>query len=261
MFREGQHGSVSLAYDRSGSGEPGVVLLHGWLCDRGDMAGLHQSLAAHHEVISADLRSHGESPSTPEGHALSDLAQDVGELCAALDLGPVVLVGHSLGGAVAIEVACMYPERVSGVALVDSPWAVVPPEPSVVAAASPGAALEFDVRLANIWKARQAAGYSGEGPGTTPEAAGLAVYASLMEWPGPARLRECPVPVLGVFGDSSWMKVCDALAQFDRVEAVHVAGAGHWVQLDAPSVVSEAVQSFISTTIVGSSKRNQAVRG
>jgi 3-oxoadipate enol-lactonase len=104
---------VELAYGERGAGAPTMVLLHGF-CDRGaHLDVLAERLAAQHRVLVPDLRGHGDSPA-PEGeYTVPALAADVAALCDTQGVRAAVLVGHSLGAAVALELAAQRPDLVS----------------------------------------------------------------------------------------------------------------------------------------------------
>jgi pimeloyl-ACP methyl ester carboxylesterase len=111
---------AKLAYDDTGTGGPVFVFLHGWACDRRTWAPQVADLSKSHRCISLDFRGRGESSPTPPFDT-STAAEDVAALVRELDLGPVVLVGHSLGGLVALLVNYRYPELVVGVVMGDPP--------------------------------------------------------------------------------------------------------------------------------------------
>jgi pimeloyl-ACP methyl ester carboxylesterase len=101
---------------------PPVLILHGWL-DQGAswrrvMAGL---AAAGHPVIAPDHRGHGRTDHTPPGsyYHFPDYVDDVDALLRTLDLPPVILLGHSMGGTIATTLAALRPERLAGLILVD----------------------------------------------------------------------------------------------------------------------------------------------
>ncbi|MGC4803961.1 alpha/beta fold hydrolase [Micromonospora sp. DT233] len=104
---------ASLAYDDLGSGTP-VVLLHAGIADRRMWREQLPALAARHRVIALDLRGYGDSelPAAPFAHH-----DDVVGLLDALGLPQAALVGCSFGGAVAIDTALAYPQRVGALAL------------------------------------------------------------------------------------------------------------------------------------------------
>jgi pimeloyl-ACP methyl ester carboxylesterase len=113
------NGVVTLFHrDLGGAGKPPLVVLHGllgssrnWLTTGGD-------LAAHYHVQALDLRNHGKSP-----HGASmNYATLVADVLAWLDaqgLAKVTLMGHSMGGKVAMLLACRHPQRVERLVVVD----------------------------------------------------------------------------------------------------------------------------------------------
>ena len=104
-----------LAYDRTGSGPP-VVLLHGWPGDRTDFRDVVPRLAASAEVVVPDLRGFGESDKhdrPPAGAYSADAqARSVAGLIDELGLRRPVLAGYDVGSRVAQTVARIFPERV-----------------------------------------------------------------------------------------------------------------------------------------------------
>jgi esterase len=108
---------VELAHRRSGSGPP-VVILHGLLGSGRNWQGIAAALAPRFDVILADLRNHGASPWDPEA-GYPALVADVLALLDRLGLDRVRLVGHSMGGKVAMALALTEPERVERLVVVD----------------------------------------------------------------------------------------------------------------------------------------------
>ena len=97
---------------------PAVILIHGMFGSLSNLGVLARSLIADYQVISVDLRNHGDSPH----ELLMDLpsmAADIVELMDDLGLASVTLIGHSLGGKVAMQVALNNPERVSELVVID----------------------------------------------------------------------------------------------------------------------------------------------
>jgi pimeloyl-ACP methyl ester carboxylesterase len=96
--------SPRLAFDRTGQGEP-LVLLHGQGLSRRSWDPLITQLSTERDVIAVDLPGHGESPRQPEGHgnAPADLARAVADLLDELNLPAAHVAGNSTGGWVALE--------------------------------------------------------------------------------------------------------------------------------------------------------------
>lgn len=104
-------------FSEQGSGDP-VILLHGMFGSLSNLGNLARHLSSDFRVISVDLRNHGESPH----HQVMDLpsmAADIVALMDALDMDTAALVGHSLGGKVAMQAAMDEPHRVANVVVAD----------------------------------------------------------------------------------------------------------------------------------------------
>lgn len=108
-------------YQQQGRG-PDVILIHGFTSNLSMwvFSGITNRLADRYRVTTYDLRGHGASSAPPRGYTSAHLADDLAELHQALGLSPAYLVGHSLGGVVAMHAAVRHPEMVAGIVLSDS---------------------------------------------------------------------------------------------------------------------------------------------
>lgn len=120
----------SLFVDLAGSrrhvvewGEPGrpiVILQHGMRDHARSWDWVARSLAADHHVLAPDLRGHGDSDWSPDGaYALSDFVCDLAEVLQALDVAGFDLVGHSLGGHIALRLAATFPEMIRSLCVIE----------------------------------------------------------------------------------------------------------------------------------------------
>jgi pimeloyl-ACP methyl ester carboxylesterase len=117
---------AALACDVIGEGDAGVILLHGFLGSGRNLRTLAQrwqQRQPEHRFLLPDLRGHGVSPPLPAGDApvtLADLAADVLATAQHYDLrAPFHLVGHSLGGRVALAAARLAPDSIAEITLLD----------------------------------------------------------------------------------------------------------------------------------------------
>lgn len=113
--------SVRLAFDDRGSGDP-VLLLHGLACGRRAWEGIRRRLARACRPIALDFPAHGAS-SAPDDPEIYDEAAFVAAAVAILDtlgIARATVVGHSLGGGIALELAIRHPERVRALVAVDA---------------------------------------------------------------------------------------------------------------------------------------------
>jgi pimeloyl-ACP methyl ester carboxylesterase len=111
---------VPIAYTVAGEGQGALLFIHGWACDRYYWASQLYDFAETHTVATVDLAGHGDSGSDRADWTLESLARDVQAVVDHLDLHSVILVGHSMGGPVALEAARLMPDRVVGVIGVDT---------------------------------------------------------------------------------------------------------------------------------------------
>ena len=102
-----------------GSGVP-LVLLHGFPFDHTIWEEVIGEIKKGIRIIAPDLRGHGSSIIEESNYSIVDMASDVIELLDHLQLGQVGIAGHSLGGYIALEIARIFPERVSGLILIAS---------------------------------------------------------------------------------------------------------------------------------------------
>ncbi len=114
-----QANGITLNVQRIGTG-PALVLLHGLASSMELWAGLNQSLLGERTLISYDLRGHGHSARPSGAHTLTKHAADLKGLLDALHIEQADLVGHSLGGMIALTLAGTEPWRVRTLTLVSS---------------------------------------------------------------------------------------------------------------------------------------------
>lgn len=111
---------VPIVYDVRGAGEPTLVFIHCWACDRTFWNGQLDTLATSHRVVSLDLAGHGESGKHRSSWTLAGLAADIQLVADTLGLDRIVLIGHSMGGPLSLLAAARMPGRVEGVVCVDA---------------------------------------------------------------------------------------------------------------------------------------------
>ncbi len=111
--------SGHLAYERSGSG-PSVLLIHGMAGSRRTWREAQARLSASCDVIAVDLPGHGDSTLPNGDYSLGSLAGALRDLLDRLGVERATIVGHSLGGGVALQFTYQFPERCERLVLVSS---------------------------------------------------------------------------------------------------------------------------------------------
>lgn len=120
-----EHESVKLFGRSSGNG-PAILLLHGLFGDGANLGQLAKSLTEQFTVHSLDLRNHGRSPHTRHMN-YSLMASDVVAYMDEHQITSAALIGHSMGGKVAMSVALSFPSRVTALIVADIAPVAYPP--------------------------------------------------------------------------------------------------------------------------------------
>jgi len=110
---------VTLQYQTYGSaGKPAIVLLHGLLGSATNWSSIGRQLSVNYYVLVPDLRNHGNSPHT-DGMTYTEMTQDLLGLLEQECITQATLVGHSMGGKLAMRFALLAPHRVRALGIVD----------------------------------------------------------------------------------------------------------------------------------------------
>jgi pimeloyl-ACP methyl ester carboxylesterase len=233
----------------AGEGAP-LILLHGLFGRSGNFGVVQRRMAKHGRVIALDLRNHGDSPHS-DGMDYPTMAEDVHETLAARDALPATVLGHSMGGKVAMALALARPEDVAKLIVVDIAPVPSPPRFRDIAAAMQ------DMPLPDGLSRAQAEAFLAP---AVPDAAlrsfllqnlrfgpgagwriGLdeieAALPVIETWPNLAGRYDGPVTfILG--GKSNFVQDEDrpaVRALFPHVRFVTLKNAGHWVHADDPA--------------------------
>jgi len=112
--------NVHIEYRVYEHGEPAVVLVHGWACDENYWHAQLDALKSRYTVVTVDLAGHGASGANRTDWSMANYAQDVVAVARQLPNRQLVLVGHSMGAAVALAATPLLGERVIGVITVEA---------------------------------------------------------------------------------------------------------------------------------------------
>jgi len=112
---------INLYYEIHGSGTP-LVMLHGGFGTFEMFSALSPALALDHQIIGVDLYGHGRTALTDRPIRFEQMADDIAGLIQHLGLEKADLLGFSLGGAVALQTAIRYPERVNKLVVISTPF-------------------------------------------------------------------------------------------------------------------------------------------
>jgi pimeloyl-ACP methyl ester carboxylesterase len=121
---------VHIEYHVYGKGDPAIVLVHGWSCDSNYWRAQLADLKSKYTVVTLDLAGHGASGRNRTVWSIGNYGEDVAAVVRQLPNHQVILVGHSMGGPVALEATQRIGDRVIGIVGVDTFRTIGVPTPS-----------------------------------------------------------------------------------------------------------------------------------
>jgi len=194
-------------------------------------------------VHNVDLRGHGDHADLPGPYTLSTFAADLAALVRDLEAGPAFVCGHSMGAAVAVELAHTHPDLVAGVVAVDGPWVVTAPDRDTLL---PSGTLTPDE---HVWRGDRIAAARLRLHGSEVDVPAHAVAAdsfeSLMAWDGPAAVAAVTCPVVALTTDATAEPTRRGAADLPHVRVVPVSDSGHWIQVEHADVVADHVRALV----------------
>ena len=246
---------LRLAYDAAGAGDPPMIFIHGWCCDRSYFAPQFEHFASGHAVVAMDLRGHGESgrpAARPGGYAMDVMADDVLSVAAAAGCDRPVLVGHSLGALIGLSCAAR-----AGVirALV-----MVDPAPitnekakrffreSVAAVAADDNGSWRTMFVEGMFLPTDAARRAAiiEQMTRTPPAISAEVMRVMGEFDGAGALAQATVPVLSIGSAIPSNASADLRRLCPAITVGQTVGSGHFNQLEVPDQVNAMIERFLA---------------
>ena len=246
---------LRLAYDATGAGDPPMIFIHGWCCDRSYFAPQFEHFASGHAVVAMDLRGHGESgrpAARPGGYAMDVMADDVLSVAGAAGCDRPVLVGHSLGALIGLSCAA----RAGAIrALV-----MVDPAPitnekakrffreSVAAVAADDNGSWRTTFVEGMFLPTDAARRAAiiEQMTRTPPAISAEVMRVMGEFDGAGALAQATVPVLSIGSAVPSNASADLRRLCPAITVGQTVGSGHFNQLEVPDQVNAMIERFLA---------------
>lgn len=251
---------VHIQYRLYGKGEPAIVLVHGWSCDSNYWSAQLEALKKKYTVLTVDLAGHGGSDRNRTDWSIGRFGDDVAAAVKLIDNPKVIIVGHSMGGPVAIEAARRLEGRVLGVIGVDTFKSIgLPPPPADQFAARMklfeadfiGATRELVAQSFFTKKADpQFVNKIALDMSSAPPTVAIPSIKALNAWDARAAAQGFDLPLiainsdLGVLTDETRIK-----GVFPTFRVVTMAGTGHFLMMEDPTnfnpILEEQIQSLL----------------
>jgi len=253
--------STPIHYEVHGSGEPALVFVHGWNCDRSYWDAQLSDFSERHRVVTVDLAGHGESGLGREVLSMTAFGQDVAAVVADLALEQVVLIGHSMGGPVVVEAARLLGDRVLVVVGADTFGEV-----SVSYSEEQTEALldrfrpDFGHAMRELVSANMFVPTSDstfieqivEDMSSAPPAVGIGALEGMINWynnESANALSALRVPIRLINSDMNPTNVDAGRAYASSFDVVLMSGVGHFVMMEDPEtfnrLLGEIVEEFV----------------
>ena len=247
------------------SGRPVVVLVNGWTAS-GLMwpADLLARLGETFDVIRIDNRGSGYSRTAPAPFTIAQLADDVADVMRAVGAGSATIVGFSMGGVIAQELAFRHPRLVERLVLCgtrpSAPAGILPPQSVLdTMMSSPRRGEPLHEYVDRVWRTVVGPGFAEASPQamrelvdlvcarSTPRAGTLAQMRAVSSWHRADSMHRLSVPTTVIHGrDDPLTPVGNGMRLSQLISGstyVELAGVGHLIPFEAPEAVVSAVRA------------------
>ena len=245
---------IQLAYERRGKGTP-LVLLHGFPLDHHLWDEVAPLLEDTFDVIIPDLRGFGASTAVDSPSSMDDYAWDIASLLDYLNIQKAAIVGHSMGGYVALAFARLYPERVRGLGLVSSQVLADTPErkegryKSAADVSANGIVSVVEAMTPKFTNDEKLQSYARASMERQPPAAYTSALKAMAERAdSTSLLSSFHFPVVVIHGDADSLIPIDRAreikAALPQAHLVEISGAGHMPMMEAKEKTAEALKQL-----------------
>jgi esterase len=240
---------------------PAIVLIHGLFGSYENLGVIERSLSSQYHVINLDVRNHGRSEHSNEMN-YAVMADDLADTLDALQLNKVAILGHSMGGKLAMAFALTYPQRVTKLILADIAPVAYPPRHNSIFAGLKA------VDLANLNSRseadKQLSAFIDEAGVRQFLLKSLVKDNERFHWRFNLEALQANYPALiglpmvqGQFngpvlfikgGDSDYIlpeHKADIMQLFPAAQAKIIQGTGHWLHAEKPAAFTKLVQDFL----------------
>lgn len=244
---------VPIAYTVGGEGETALVFIHGWSCDSGYWKNQVPYFSERYTVVTIDLAGHGKSGVEREVWLTESFGRDVVAVVESLGLDRVVLVGHSMGGPVALEAARVLGDRVKGIIGIDTFQKLGLKAPEEIAG---NLIKSFEKDFQGTTRGFVAGMFPpgadsalvasvAEDMSSAPPEVGLGAMRTTLAYDPAAALKELSVPIHGINGSLFPVDVETGKQHYETFEVRIMEGLGHFPMLEDPEGFNELLGEIV----------------
>ena len=248
---------VHVQYRVYGAGEPALVFIHGWSCDSNYWREQLPAFDKKYTLVTVDLAGHGGTDGNRTDWSIARFGQDVVSALSTIPNKQIILVGHSMGGPVAIEAARLLEDRVIGIIGVDTFKSIGAPAPSP---AQVDAALKpFEADFIGQTRALVADHLFVKGAhpqlaekiaydmSLSPPRVAVPSMRALLEYDFTEPLKDLSVPIVAINSDLgepvNEARIRKVLPKF---RTVTLSGTGHFLMMEDPQAFNAALAAEVA---------------
>lgn len=255
LIRDG----VKLYYDQTNNDDMNYLLIHGTGANHQQLKPEFDYLAKHANVISLDLRGHGESDKPHQEYTIEGFAADAIWICEQLKFEKPIIIGASMGGNISVEIAAQRPDFPSAIILLDS--SLIYPKDFLATLAVYAEEINDKSTFRETIKSivnnscLPTDKFKNEIENMllqTPQHVWSSCFKNMLEWDKNkvrSSIQKCSVPVLYIEAHNrivdleTFKKLCPQLL------TTKVVGSGHLISLEVPEQVNPMIKRFVDIYI------------
>ena len=250
--------NVAFAYEEVGSGSQPFLFVHGWTCNHNFFAPQIEYFSRFHRVIAPDLCGHGASDAPQRQYTVPEFADDLAWFCGELGVERAVLVGHSMGGVIALQLAATHPELSAAVCLVDS--VVFPSDAFIAQLKLLGDQLAGAAYIQTLQLAASALFIETDDPvrkahvltemaKTSQHIAVPAFRNHLLDYDASPAARACRVPIAYIAASNLMADLGQFKQLCPQLVTAQTLGSGHFSLLEVPEQVNAMLERFVKISL------------
>jgi pimeloyl-ACP methyl ester carboxylesterase len=251
---------VHVQFHVYGTAEPALVFIHGWSADSNYWREQVAEFRRKYTVVTVDLAGHGGTDANRSDWTIANFGRDVATAVAAVPSRRLVLVGHAMGGPVAIEAARLLEKRVIGIVGVDTFKSIGAPMPS--AAQLDAVVRPFEANFIGHTREIVAGHFFAPGGDAqlaqkiaydlslSPPKVAIASMRAVLGYDFSAPLKDIRVPIVAINSDLgeplNELRIRKVLPKF---RAVTLPGTGHFLMMEDPARFNPALETEVQALL------------
>jgi len=244
---------VKLAYLDTGAGDPPLLFVHGWCCNHTYWRDQIPEFAQRHRVVAVDLRGCGESNKPDQDYTIETFRTDAAWLTREIGLQRPVVIGHSMGGQIALQLVRRDPQLARAAVFVDAPMLPFPEEFQPMVASmleglrSPAYREVATNFVANfLFRPESPAALKEETIAAMTSAPQRFMHTALTDIGSEQNMAAGPIPVPSLFVRAATLPATEdeLKARYPGMEVVTV-DAAHFIQNEKPQEFNAILRQFI----------------